>query len=76
MRNLPVLAAQVTQSRKKRSPKKRGVQLPTEKDNSSENSEDDSPEPTMISKFIITQDFRHIGYSKLVLISWDQQHRI
>ena len=45
MLNLPVLATQVTQPRKRRSPKKRGVQLPTEKDSSSENS-DDSPEPT------------------------------
>ena len=46
MLNLPVLATQVTQPRKQRSPKKRGVQSPTEKDSSSEKSEDDSPAPT------------------------------
>ena len=46
MLNLPVLATQVTWPRKQRSPTKRGVQSPTEKDSSSEKSEDDSPAPT------------------------------
>ena len=46
MLNLPVLATQVTQPRKQQSTKKRRVQSPTEKDSSSEKSEDDSPAPT------------------------------
>ena len=46
MLNLPVLLAQVTQPRKRRSPKTREVQLPTEKDGISESSKDDNPEPT------------------------------
>ena len=44
--NLPALPTQVPQPRKRRSPKKREVQLPMENNNSSEGSEDGSPEPT------------------------------